>query len=217
MGFEQLAALKQQLAAQAKEAKGAKGPAEGKERREARPAREAKDGKDGKDGGKRKSAPRPERKEPVDPVVESIWRLQRHFPRAFPKNPAPKLPLKQGILDDAAQQLDTLGLTREQLQQAIAAWCQGSRYWACLVDGAARVDLQGNPVGSVTTDQAARARRQGARRAPGRARGGRPGGARAAAGAQDSGAAANAPAPAEAPVTAAAPASADTPAPADGA
>ncbi|WP_454720823.1 MULTISPECIES: ProQ/FinO family protein [Cupriavidus] len=110
-------------------------------------------------------------------MVESIWRLQRHFPRAFPKNPAPKLPLKQGILDDAAQQLDTLGLTREQLQQAIAAWCQGSRYWACLVEGAARVDLQGNPVGSVSGDQAARARRQGARRAPGRARGGRKGGA----------------------------------------
>ncbi|WP_454731355.1 MULTISPECIES: ProQ/FinO family protein [Cupriavidus] len=194
MGFEQLAALKQQLAAQAKEAR------QGKEARADK-------------ADKRKALPRrPEKKEPVDPVVESIWRLQRHFPRAFPKNPAPKLPLKQGILDDAALQLDTLGLTREQLQQAIAAWCQGSRYWACLVEGAARVDLQGNPVGSVSADQAARARRQGARRAPGR--GGRKGGGKDSGkdGGKEVAAAAVAPAPAQNDNAAA-----ETPPPADGA
>ena len=40
-----------------------------------------------------------------DPAVEAIWRLQKHFPLAFPVNPAPKVPLKEGILKDAEQHL----------------------------------------------------------------------------------------------------------------
>ncbi|MCY1210328.1 RNA chaperone ProQ [compost metagenome] len=61
-------------------------------------------------------------------------------------------------------------MTEEQLKQAIAAWCKGSRYWACLTEDAPRVDLQGQPVGKVTAQQAAYARRQASRRPGGKPR-----------------------------------------------
>src|SRR5690606_40649365 len=44
----------------------------------------------------RKTEPREQ-----DPAVEAIWRLQKRFPLAFPVSPAPKVPLKEGILQDA--------------------------------------------------------------------------------------------------------------------
>ena len=58
MGFEQLAELRDRLRAQAAQAK----PAQTKS-----------------------SAGRAKKREAVEPGVEAIWRLQRHFPLAFPK------------------------------------------------------------------------------------------------------------------------------------
>jgi ProP effector len=177
MGFEQLAELKKQLAAQAKQTKQAKQATEGK------PAAAPTRPKEGrvKDGKPKAAAPRAkaarEPREPVDPLVESIWRLQKQFPLAFPKKPAAKVPLKLGILKDAALHLEALGMTDAQLQQAIATWCQGSRYWACLVENAERVDLQGQASGTVTAQQAAHARRLASRRPHGK----RPAGQRPAA------------------------------------
>lgn len=98
-----------------------------------------------------------------DPAVEAIWPLQKHFPVAFPVNPAPKVPLKEGILKDAEQHLELLGLTSEQLKLGISTWCQGSRYWNSMVENAPRVDLNGQPVGIVTTSQALHAKRQASR------------------------------------------------------
>lgn len=49
-------------------------------------------------------------------LVEAIWRLQKHFPLAFPVNPAPKVPLKEGILKDAEQHLELLGISSEAAQ-----------------------------------------------------------------------------------------------------
>lgn len=137
MGFEQLAELRDRLRAQAAQAK----PAQTKS-----------------------SAGRAKKREAVEPGVEAIWRLQRHFPLAFPKSPAAKVPLKQGILQDAQQHLELLGITAEQLKQAIATWCQGSRYWSCMVEDAPRLDLQGQVAGKVTAEQAVYARRQASRR-----------------------------------------------------
>ncbi|GAA7764331.1 hypothetical protein RN01_07200 [Cupriavidus sp. SHE] len=128
MGFEQLAGLREQLRAQAQP----------KPQEAARPAAV--------------------RREPVDPTVEAIRRLQRHFPLAFPKSPAAKVPLKEGIFDDLAQRLDLLRLTNDELRQAVSTWCRGSRYWVCMLSGAQRVGLQGEPAGSVTADQARFAR-----------------------------------------------------------
>lgn len=98
-----------------------------------------------------------------DPAVEAIWPLQKHFPLAFPVNPAPKVPLKEGILKDAEQHLELLGLTQEQLKLGISTWCQGARYWKSMVEDAPRLDLNGQPVGVVTASQALYAKRQAAR------------------------------------------------------
>lgn len=104
-----------------------------------------------------------------DPAVEAIQRLQKHFPLVFPVNPAPKVPLKEGILQDAEQQLGRLGITSEQLKQGIATWCRGTRYWACMTENAPRLDLSGQAVGVVTATQALHAKQQ-AKRQRGQAR-----------------------------------------------
>jgi ProP effector len=98
-----------------------------------------------------------------DPVVEAIWPLQKHFPLAFPVNPAPKVPLKEGILKDAEQHLDLLGITCEQLKLTIYNWCRGTRYWASMVENAPRLDLSGQTVGTVTASQAQYAKQQASR------------------------------------------------------
>ncbi|WP_175942841.1 ProQ/FinO family protein [Caballeronia sp. BCC1704] len=137
MGFEQLAALKQQLAQQTKSA--AKQVAKKQAPQSNRPPRTNATG-------------------PVDPAVHTIGKLQKRFPNAFPKNPAPKVPLKVGILHDLLAQKADLSLSESELKDAIKLWCRGTRYWSSLVEGAPRVDLTGNPTGQVTTADAGRAR-----------------------------------------------------------
>lgn len=139
MGFEQLAELRDRLRAEKKQVQN--------ERPKQR---------------KRDSAPQAKPRE-QDPTVEAIWRLQKRFPLAFPVNPAPKVPLKEGILKDAEQHLELLGMTSEQLKLGIAAWCKGSRYWACMTENAPRLDLSGQAVGTVTAAQALHAKRQASR------------------------------------------------------
>ena len=121
----------------------------------------------------------------MDPVVKSIGRLQKRFPIAFPKNPAPKLPLKVGIFEDLVMHAKELSLSEAELRDAIKTWCRGSRYWKCLVEGAARVDLTGAEAGKVTAQEAAGAQRLQAHRAG-------KGAAKAAAGAANANAAAEA-------------------------
>lgn len=111
---------------------------------------------------RRKPSP-PGKPRKQDPAVEAIWALQKHFPLAFPVNPAPKAPLKEGILKDAEQHLEILGLTLEQLKLGISTWCQGTRYWKSMVENASRLDLNGQPVGIVTASQAIHAKRQASR------------------------------------------------------
>ncbi|MCB5188927.1 ProQ/FinO family protein [Methylobacillus caricis] len=137
MGFEQLAELKKQLAATAK----AEHPA------------------------KPKGVPRkPATANPVDPVVLAIGRLQKHFPKTFPKNPAPKLPLKIGIYQDLIAKSKEIGLDEATITEAIKTWCRGTRYWASIVENAPRIDLEGNPAGQVTARDASLARSLEARR-----------------------------------------------------
>lgn len=133
MGFEQLAALKEHLTSQAKSI-----PAK-------KPSR------------LQRSAPSMPR-EPVNPAVHTIGKLQKHYPHAFPKNPLPKVPLKVGVIDDLLQQASKLRLTEKEMRDAIKLWCRGARYWSSLVEGAARVDLSGEAVGEVSAADAGRAR-----------------------------------------------------------
>jgi len=197
MGFEQLAELRKQLAKEARAAKeqaratdaeksprpaaprqrdaqgerGAKGHREAKGQHEAKGPRDAKAPRGEARGPRGEARPHQMPKaEPVDPVVRVIGKLQKRFPAAFPKNPAPKVPLKIGVLADLLSHAEELALNEAQIREAVSTWCRGSRYWACLVDGAARVDLEGAPAGSVTARDAAFARRQ--------AKGGGPGGRR---------------------------------------
>lgn len=187
MGFEQLAELRAQLAAKAKQERNAKRPVApadtgAKPKSGDRPSRGAKPGAGAKAGAAAKTPHRAKPaaakpSAPVDPVIVAIGKLQRKFPSAFPKNPAPKVPLKVGIWDDLAREAQAIGLTEAELREAMSTWCRGNRYWSCLVEDAVRVDLQGNEAGRVTHDDAARARRLKSRR-PGK------GAAQAAKGAQ---------------------------------
>ncbi|KQM51491.1 ProQ activator of osmoprotectant transporter prop [Pseudomonas sp. Leaf15] len=139
MGFEQLAELRDRLRAE-------------KEPQKADIAKQPK--------RKSSSQAKPRIK---DPAVEAIWPLQKHFPLAFPVNPAPKAPLREGILKDAEQHLELLGLTREELKLGISTWCRGARYWASMVENALRLDLGGQPAGVVTATQATHAKQQASR------------------------------------------------------
>lgn len=131
MSFKQLASLRDQLAQQA--------AAEKAEKQAKQP--------------KKKTSPA----KPVDPVVLTIGQLQKHFPKAFPKNPAPKLPLKIGIHKDLLEQSEQLGISKAALREAIKTWCYGSRYWACIVEDAIRIDLNGESAGTVTKEEALQA------------------------------------------------------------
>jgi ProP effector len=99
-------------------------------------------------------------------VVLAIGKLQKRFPLAFPRKPAPKVPLKIGIFEDLVKHGQDLGLSESELREAISTWCRGTRYWTCLVDGAARVDLAGAAAGVVLPRDASRARRLRSARGP---------------------------------------------------
>lgn len=95
---------------------------------------------------------------PVDPVVLIIGKLQKLYPKAFPKNPAPKVPLKIGILEDLQLRSDEIGISKEDLQLAIKTWCKSSRYWQACKEGADRLDLEGNTAGAIEATGAAHAK-----------------------------------------------------------
>jgi len=163
MGFEQLAALKAKLVEQAKAEKAAQSAKRNKSTNGTKGANGGK-GTDGAKGNKGNKGNKPSRvrdaapEKPVDPVVLAISRLQKRFPAVFPKNPAPKVPLKVGIFQDLVQHAQELKLTEAELRDAIRTWCRGARYWNGMVEGAARVDLAGEPAGQVTEADARRAR-----------------------------------------------------------
>lgn len=176
MGLEQLAAIRALITKQA--------PEEPTPKKESRPQGGGKGPRSSQGAGK---GPRPQggdkgarpqggdkgqrpqraerRESPVDPVVVAISRLQRHFPKAFPKNPAPKLPLKLGVLADLVQHAQALQLDEAQIKEAVKTWCDGRRYWTCMVEDAPRVDLNGEPSGAVTANEAKHAKRMASRSA----------------------------------------------------
>jgi ProP effector len=175
MGFEQLAVLKQQFEKE-KQAKRAQSKPVAKPEHKPASAQAAKPAS--KPASKRTSTPvskpvakpprppRPARpaaapvavrSKPVDPVVLTIGKLQKRFPKAFPKNPSPKLPLKIGIFEDLLAHATELALTETELRAAIKIWCRGSRYWTSMVEGAIRVDLSGEEGGRVSPEDGVRA------------------------------------------------------------
>jgi len=160
MGFEQLAALKAQLAKQAKEARPAKQAKEARPTKQARPANDARPAKPPRARADAAAAKPANAGKPVDPVIQAIGKLQKKFPLAFPKNPAPKVPLKVGIFEDLLQHAPSLALDEAMLREAVRTWCRGTRYWTCMVEGAMRLDLAGEAAGQVTLADAKRAQQQ---------------------------------------------------------
>ncbi len=171
MGFEQLAKLRDQLSKSAK----TKAPARADRNRAPSAVSKAKPAADGKPDVRsdRKPHPRPAKPvskappqpkppvnaKPVDPVVVHIGRLQKRFPEAFPKNPAPKVPLKIGIFEDLIAHIAELKVTQPELRDAIKVWCRGSRYWSAMTVDAIRVDLSGAEAGRVSPEDAVRAQK----------------------------------------------------------
>jgi len=47
-----------------------------------------------------------------------------------------------------------LGLSERNVRNGVKLWCRGQRYWTCLVEGYARVDLTGAMTGVVTAVEA---------------------------------------------------------------
>ncbi|SAK88751.1 ProP effector [Caballeronia pedi] len=137
MGFEQLVGLKALLN------QGAKGKevAPGSTSQPVDVAREIK------------QPPKP-RRTSADAAARAVTTLQRHFPRAFPRSPTPKVPLKVGILKDVLARAASLGLSERDARNGVKLWCRGQRYWTCLVEGDVRVDLAGAVAGAVTAAEA---------------------------------------------------------------
>lgn len=145
MGFEQLAALKKELAAQAE-----------REQRQAKPrAKKPRGPNQRQEPARQQPSQRPQVER--DPVLVCIGRLQKLFPLAFPKKPDPKVPLKLGISDDLCARSKELGLSEERIKEAVATWCKGSRYWSAMVAEAPRLALDGTADGVVTAAEAAHA------------------------------------------------------------
>ncbi|HEY0296463.1 MAG TPA: ProQ/FINO family protein [Bordetella sp.] len=179
MGFEQLAALRDQLAAEraAREGHTKTAPAktaksDDKKPRGPKPAQARQDGqpagkpqrapgaaRKGQGQGQRRQAPqaRPQPETPRDPLLVAIGRLQQAFPKAFPKKPDPRVALKLGIVEDLYVHAAKLRLSEDDIKAAIAAWCSVGRYWAALTKDAVRVDINGEPSGTVTAAEAGHA------------------------------------------------------------
>jgi ProP effector len=74
--------------------------------------------------------------------------LRNKFPKCFMEFGAPKLPLKIGIDRDLLAVADG-AYHFQHMQWALLDYTQGDSYLAGLTAGAVRVDLDGNPAGTV--------------------------------------------------------------------
>jgi ProP effector len=136
MGFEKLASLEARLNEDAKNTTSASGVPPSRVRA----------------GGavrRRSSPPRTS-----DAAAHAVATLQKNFPRAFPRSPTPKVPLKVGILSDVLAQAASIGLSARDVRNGIKLWCRGHHYWTRLAEGSARIDLHGTVVGVVSADEA---------------------------------------------------------------
>ena len=75
------------------------------------------------------------------------------FPKIFARDPAERLPLKRGIHRDLVVRLGGLS-SRTALKRILGDYTACPEYRAKLIEGAARIDLDGNPAGAVTANEA---------------------------------------------------------------
>jgi len=80
--------------------------------------------------------------------------LCERFPRIFARDPAERLPLKLGIDRDLVARLDGLS-SRTELKRVLGGYTACPGYPAKVIEGAVRIDLDGNPASTVTANEAA--------------------------------------------------------------
>jgi ProP effector len=97
----------------------------------------------------------PSRREAL--VVATLARLGELFPAAFGNSPRPL------VIGVAEQIMARTGLEPHAVRLALYAYCNSPSYVASLIEGAVRVDLDGNAAGTVLREQAAYARWQEAK------------------------------------------------------
>jgi sRNA-binding protein len=85
-----------------------------------------------------------------------ITTLTERFPKAFPADPQAIKPLKIGI--DADIRKACPELNEKLLRQVLAGHTQRYSYLKALARGGLRIDLQGNPVETITAEACAQAK-----------------------------------------------------------
>ncbi|HHF7375049.1 ProQ/FINO family protein [Legionella bozemanae] len=84
------------------------------------------------------------------------WLIE-HFPNAFFKKGNQIKPLKIGIFDDIIdfyERLDSPPFSKKSLREALSYYSASPAYLNCQKENAARIDIYGNEVDTVTQEQA---------------------------------------------------------------
>ncbi|STX50129.1 ProQ [Legionella busanensis] len=90
---------------------------------------------------------------------DALTWLATTFPQAFDSTMRIR-PLKAGIMSDILQHADkahSLGISRSKIREAVVLFTRRLDYLICLKAKEMRIDLEGNPVEPVTTEEAERA------------------------------------------------------------
>jgi ProP effector len=91
-------------------------------------------------------------------ITEVIDELVERFPRAFFADPSQMKPLAVGVKEKILQQMSTLA--PKTVADALRRYAGSSDYLKATVEGAARMDLDGQAAGVVTKGQAEHAQRR---------------------------------------------------------
>ena len=94
----------------------------------------------------------------INTAHATIELLASTWPACFAVKFRDRKPLKIGIAKDVAAATEG-AITPEELEAAFGLYTRQTGYLKALKEGAVRVDLDGNPAGTVTAEQAAMARR----------------------------------------------------------
>jgi ProP effector len=91
-------------------------------------------------------------------IASVIAKLAELYPKAFSTSPSHVRPLAIGVKEALFRELETV--TPRSLSGALRRYTGSVEYLKATIEGAARVDLEGRPTGTVTAQQAAYAQRR---------------------------------------------------------
>lgn len=103
---------------------------------------------------------------PKNPHVAAVYALLAEtWPNCFSIYEGRRRPLKIGIHHDILAALDG-AVSAEELSEALRCYVSNRVYRSRLIEGATRIDLDGQPTGKVTEKDALAAKPKAAKRAP---------------------------------------------------